>query len=59
MTSHEANAKIVEIARLMGFEANYRSGLYTLRHNGEYLGQMSAEAWLDHFRHCARKAGRS
>lgn len=59
MSDHANNAKLVEITRLLGIEANYRSGMYWLRYNGEFLGQMSAEAWLDHLRHCAGKVVRS
>lgn len=58
MTDHANNTKLIEITRLLGMEANYRSGMYTLRHNGQYIGQMSADAWLDHFRNCAAKSGR-
>lgn len=58
-SAHEDNTKVVEITRLLGIEATYFCGMYTLRLNGECLGRMSAEAWLDHFRHCAAKAGRS
>ncbi|MGJ5032414.1 hypothetical protein ACQR1I_36635 [Bradyrhizobium sp. HKCCYLS2038] len=59
MNAHEANSKVVEIAKALGMEANYRSGMYTLRLNGQYVGQMSAEAWLDHLRHCLIAVKRS
>ncbi len=53
------NAKFIEIAKLLGLEATYLSGMYRVKHNGQFIGQMSAEAWLDHIRHCMSKANRS
>lgn len=44
------NVKLIEACKLLGLEATYFSGMYTLRHKGEYIGQMTAEAWLDHMR---------
>lgn len=59
MSKNEANAKFIEVAKLLGMEASYFSGLYTVRLNGQYIGQMSAEAWLDHLRNCMAVAKRA
>lgn len=44
------NGKLITACKLLGLEATYFAGMYTLRHKGEYIGQMTAEAWLDHMR---------
>lgn len=54
------NARFIEIVKLLGLEATYFAGMYTVRtEKGEYIGQMTAEAWLDHLRNCMIKANRS
>lgn len=46
----EDNAKFVEAAKLLGLEATYFSGSYTVKLNGKYLGQDTAAGWLNAFR---------
>jgi hypothetical protein len=59
MTRNEANAKFIEVAKLLGLETDYFSGVHRVRIGGQYIGQMSAEAWLDHLRDCMVKSKRS
>lgn len=49
---HASNTKFQEIAKLLGLETSYFSGMYRVRINGQFAGQMTAEAWLDHLRIC-------
>ena len=44
------NAKFLEAATLLGFQVEYFSGMFRVRHNGEYIGTMDAASWLDHLR---------
>ncbi len=53
------NQKFIEAAKLLGLQTEYFSGMFRVRLNGEFIGQMSAEAWLDHLRDCMVKAQRS
>lgn len=55
----DANTKFVEVAKLLGLETSYFSGMHRVRINGEHVGQMSADAWLDHLRRCMAKTNRS
>jgi hypothetical protein len=55
----QANSKFIEVAKLLGLESTYFSGMYRVRLDGQYLGNMSAEAWLDHLRNCMAKVQRS
>ena len=55
----QANAKFSEIAKLLGLETSYFSGMWRVRIGGQHVGQMSAEAWIDHLQHCMAKAQRS
>jgi hypothetical protein len=59
MTKMEANTRFSEVAKLLGLETSYFSGTWRVRINGQHVGQMSAEAWLDHLRNCMEKASRS
>lgn len=54
----EANRKFLEVAKLLGFTTDYFSGIHRVRLNGEYIGQMSAEAWLNHISLCMVKSQR-
>lgn len=55
---HSDNDKFVECAKLLGLETEYFSGMFKVRINGKFAGQMSAEAWLDHLRNCMEKSNR-
>lgn len=45
------NAKLIEACKLLGFEATYLCGLYTIRNqDGKFIGKMTASDWLFHFR---------
>lgn len=54
----EDNAKFIEAAKLLGMEASYFCGLYTLRLDGKLLGQDTAAGWLKCFRDSAGQAKR-
>lgn len=59
MSKIEINKKFLEVAKLLGFTTVYFSGMFRVRFNGEYIGEMSAEAWLDHLKNCMLKSQRS
>lgn len=59
MTEIEANKKFVEVAKLLGMETDYFSGMHRVRLNGQWIGQMSAEAWMDHIKNCVAKSCRT
>lgn len=46
----EDNAKFIAAAKLMGMEATYFCGRYTLKLDGKFLGQDTAAGWLKAFR---------
>lgn len=52
------NAKFIEVVKLLGLEATYFTGMYTVRLNGKIIGHMTAEAWIDHLRNCMINSGR-
>lgn len=56
---NEDNAKFIECAKLLGFEAVYLNGMYKVRHGNQYLGCMDAASWLDHLRNAMIKSNRS
>lgn len=55
---NDDNSKFIKCAKLLGLETEYFSGMFKVRINGEFIGQMSSEAWLDHLRNCMIKAKR-
>ena len=53
-----ANAKFLEVAKLLGFETEVRpSGMIRVTLNACLIGTMTAEAWLEHLRHAMIKTG--
>lgn len=46
----EDNVKFIEASKLLGLEASYFAGSYTVRLNGKSLGQNTASGWLNAFR---------
>lgn len=54
-----ANARFVAAANILGLETSYFSGTYRVKLNGQYLGQKTAEEWIDHLRNLVAKSGRA
>lgn len=54
----EDNAKFIEAAKLLGLEATYFSGSYTVKLDGKFLGQDTASGWLNTFRDAMTQAKR-
>lgn len=55
----QANARFVAAANILGLETCYFSGTYRVKLNGQYLGQKTAEEWIDHLRNLVAKSGRA
>ena len=44
------NFQFIEAIKLLGLEATYFCGEYTVKNNGKFIGKMTAEHWLAHFK---------